>query len=426
MSASPSQQIEDLEKQRRDLALIVADIIAGAGVEQHHPDTAEVLTFGQCHDTMLKPVVAAHNGTTVKASGTVFMAWFPEIKDALLAAVEMQRSLLRFNATRPPRQQMFLRMAIHHGQGIPRETDVYGDVANLGWRIESIAGPNQIVASDAIFDAVGRSSVVQLSHLGRFRLTEQEAERDLYEVLWTKDAIPSTVKAHAMVSGAPRKTMSRYAVQHIKPDGSVGQQVEVKGKITLGRSYGELKFAGDENLAPMHARFTVDHGQVFVEDLMKQGSGVYVRLVSTYTLQDGDTVWMGKHLFRFREKPRAAATPGKEKVDPNLPPTAALLGTGPTAELVVIKDGKLDENEKYALGEAEASFGRVRGTFTFADDPIMSGFHARIYQRGDNFFLEDEGSTNGTYLKVRGRAPVPAGASVRAGAQMMRIIELGS
>ncbi len=424
MPTPAEQQADELEKQRRELTLALGDLIAGAGAEQHHADTTDLPTFAQCHDTLFKPAVAAHKGTAVQGAGTTFMAWFADVKEAVLAAVDMQRGLLRFNATRPPREQVFLRVALHHGLGIPRDTDVYGEVSNLGWRIESIASPGQIVASDTIFDAIGRSNVARLSHLGRFRLSEKEGERDLYEVLWTKDAVPSTVKAHAMVSGAPRKAMARYAVQHVKSDGSAGQQVEVRGKITVGRSYGELKFPTDEALAPMHARFTVDHGQVFVEDLMKGGPGVYVRLVSTYTLQDGDTIWMGNHLFRYREQARAAAPPGKDKAEAGKSDPAALLRTGPSADLVTIKDGKLDESAKYPLGEAEVSFGRVRGTHTFPDDSIMSGAHARVYRRGDNFFLEDEGSTNGTYLKVRGRAPVPAGASVRAGSQMLRIVEL--
>ena len=32
------------------------------------------------------------------------------------------------------------------------------------------------------------------------------------------------------------------------------------------------------------------------------------------------------------------------------------------------------------------------------DDPFASGRHARIYERGGLFYLEDMGSTNGTYL----------------------------
>ena len=35
------------------------------------------------------------------------------------------------------------------------------------------------------------------------------------------------------------------------------------------------------------------------------------------------------------------------------------------------------------------------------DDPFASSAHARIYPRGDFMYLEDMGSTNGTYLNGR-------------------------
>src|SRR5205823_14499915 len=60
------------------------------------------------------------------------------------------------------------------------------------------------------------------------------------------------------------------------------------------------------NLAPLHGRFFVEEGQLFVEDL-SEGKGVFVRLIATYTLQDGDGVLMGKQLMQFREKVEAVA-----------------------------------------------------------------------------------------------------------------------
>jgi pSer/pThr/pTyr-binding forkhead associated (FHA) protein len=35
------------------------------------------------------------------------------------------------------------------------------------------------------------------------------------------------------------------------------------------------------------------------------------------------------------------------------------------------------------------------------DDPFASSAHARVYPRGDFMYLEDMGSTNGTYLNGR-------------------------
>jgi len=73
------------------------------------------------------------------------------------------------------------------------------------------------------------------------------------------------------------------------------------------------------------------------------------------------------------------------------------------------------------LNEEEISFGRSRGTFVFPEDPFMSRAHCKIYHRGEDFFVEDLGSRNGTFIKVRGKAPVPTGATVLVGSQVFKL-----
>jgi hypothetical protein len=48
-----------------------------------------------------------------------------------------------------------------------------------------------------------------------------------------------------------------------------------------------------------------------------------------------------------------------------------------------------------------ATLGRSDGADIHVDDPFASSAHARIFPRGDYMYLEDMGSTNGTYLNGR-------------------------
>ena len=47
------------------------------------------------------------------------------------------------------------------------------------------------------------------------------------------------------------------------------------------------------------------------------------------------------------------------------------------------------------------TLGRSDGADINVNDPFASSAHARIFQRGDFMYLEDMGSTNGTYLNGR-------------------------
>ena len=72
----------------------------------------------------------------------------------------------------------------------------------------------------------------------------------------------------------------------------------------------------------------------------------------------------------------------------------------------------------FPLGE-EVTIGRAPGcSVPLADDTYVSQLHARIYIRDGKPFVEDLGSTNGTYLdraKVTAPTPVPLGVPIRIG-----------
>lgn len=68
----------------------------------------------------------------------------------------------------------------------------------------------------------------------------------------------------------------------------------------------------------------------------------------------------------------------------------------------------------YDLGE-ELTVGRAAGCQVTLDDNYVSQLHARIFSRDGMLFVEDLGSTNGTYLNTR---RVSAPVAMRRGDQL--------
>ena len=65
-----------------------------------------------------------------------------------------------------------------------------------------------------------------------------------------------------------------------------------------------------------------------------------------------------------------------------------------------------------------AMFGRSDGADIRVDDTFASSSHARIFDRGGAMYLEDMGSTNGTYLngrKVQSAERLDVGDTIRIG-----------
>jgi pSer/pThr/pTyr-binding forkhead associated (FHA) protein len=81
---------------------------------------------------------------------------------------------------------------------------------------------------------------------------------------------------------------------------------------------------------------------------------------------------------------------------------------------------------RVSLDSRPILIGRADDSTLVLDDDYASTRHARISLQGDDWYVEDLGSTNGTYLdraKVTGPTRVPLGVPVRIG---KTVIELRS
>jgi hypothetical protein len=73
-------------------------------------------------------------------------------------------------------------------------------------------------------------------------------------------------------------------------------------------------------------------------------------------------------------------------------------GVAPRLEVVAAMGH--EPGTSFDVGEG-ATLGRANGADIRIDDPFASSAHARIFPRGDFMYVEDMGSTNGTYLNGR-------------------------
>jgi FHA domain len=106
-----------------------------------------------------------------------------------------------------------------------------------------------------------------------------------------------------------------------------------------------------------------------------------------------------KDLARGAVGPAAA-----EPVEPPRPrrrqSTMPDLRAGVSPRLVVVAAMGHEPGTAFDVGNG-ATMGRSDGAQIRVDDPFASSAHARIFPRNDFMYVEDMGSTNGTYLNGR-------------------------
>ncbi|MDR7301989.1 FHA domain-containing protein FhaB/FipA [Haloactinomyces albus] len=96
-----------------------------------------------------------------------------------------------------------------------------------------------------------------------------------------------------------------------------------------------------------------------------------------------------------------------------------------TPRQLVVTDGALS-GTRISLEGRPIMIGRADDSTLVLDDDYASTRHAKLSLRGTDWYVEDLGSTNGTYLdraKVTGPTKVPLGVPIRIG---KTVIELRS
>jgi hypothetical protein len=117
--------------------------------------------------------------------------------------------------------------------------------------------------------------------------------------------------------------------------------------------------------------------------------------------------------------PQEAAAAGLRNRRPPEPPRMG--------RLVVLKSPALDERTEFELDSAGITIGRsAQNDVALDEDEFASASHARVEPRQDGVWLEDVGSTNGTFLngvKVSRPRKLKPGDLVRVGETDLRFDE---
>lgn len=132
-----------------------------------------------------------------------------------------------------------------------------------------------------------------------------------------------------------------------------------------------------------------------------------IRVIRADLRAAGRPVTVGADDRPARGGARAASAPSAP-----LPPTMLVVTAGALA------------GTRLRLGDGPILIGRADDSTLVLDDDYVSSRHARLVKEANGYYLEDLGSTNGTYLdRARITAPVavPVGTPIRIGRTVIEL-----
>jgi pSer/pThr/pTyr-binding forkhead associated (FHA) protein len=203
----------------------------------------------------------------------------------------------------------------------------------------------------------------------------------------------------------------------VKADTGDGLAYQLSGtEHIVGRTDGAILFPDDPLLSPQHANFVYRDNKLHVSDL-DSTNGVFIRIHSPVKMESGASFLIGEQLLQI------------EALAPDFGPQPDAEGTYFYASPKRASKMRLIQRLRggdiglivRARGDS-VTMGREGNDVNFPDDPFISGRHAEIAINPDGtFVLADQGSKNGTFVRIAGETPLVHGDYVFVGQQLLRV-----
>jgi pSer/pThr/pTyr-binding forkhead associated (FHA) protein len=246
----------------------------------------------------------------------------------------------------------------------------------------------------------------------------------------------------ALPMPAPAVPSGRLVV--ITKDGGEGASYPIYEQLDVGRLEGDVVVAEDRYLSPRHARILRrsaangepgggSHGHtkgtagLVLRDLGSV-NGIFLRVGNAMggdgrvevVLADQDLFLVGQQVLKFE-----AVKDGEDGLGPASQHGTLLFGTPQAPRFARIAQRTVEgvTRDLFHIRKVETVLGRESGDIVFTDDPFLSRRHAVIKYDRDNkrFLLADLGSSNGTFVQIRGDVALKSGDQFRIGQQLYRV-----
>ncbi len=183
--------------ERCALTILFADVSGSTRLFETRGDEVARRLIGNIL-TALAEVAARHGGRVIKTIGDEIMCTFPGPLHGLLAATDMQRRIK--NDPDFARDNLAIRIGLHHGEALLENGDVFGDAVNIAARMadKSLARRDQIVTTASTVYGITNTTGLRVRSLGQARVLGKQAPIEIVDVIWQEDLANVTTVQRVM------------------------------------------------------------------------------------------------------------------------------------------------------------------------------------------------------------------------------------
>jgi len=152
-----------------------------------------------------------YGGKIIKKMGDAFLVVFRSATDAVLCGIELQRKFMNYNKKYKLSKPIQIRVALHTGEVIFRDGDIYGDTVNTAARVESVTKAGHIVFSETVYSAMNKNEISYV-HLGLKKMKGLKRPLRLFKVKTKIDEIIEKEKKKKIFYRKIKRTIIKLVI----------------------------------------------------------------------------------------------------------------------------------------------------------------------------------------------------------------------
>ncbi|MGZ5269746.1 MAG: adenylate/guanylate cyclase domain-containing protein [Ramlibacter sp.] len=251
--------------------VVFADLVGSTGMFERLGDETAGRFVTQL-TTAMSRTFEQHRGRVVKLLGDGLFVTFPVEADAISACIAIQKRLKDAPVyPGPGAGAVQMQMGVESGEVVEIQGDCYGDAVNTAARLADLAGPEQILTTQRVRDALGAEPPAQLRSIGPMYLRGKSEATEVFRVQWQPER-----DADATMMGASMFKPAAEAHLQLAAAGRMLRLAPRGEPLTLGRSATASLSLNDARVSRVHATIEWRGGHFILNDQSSFGTWVYV------------------------------------------------------------------------------------------------------------------------------------------------------
>ncbi|MBF0345441.1 MAG: FHA domain-containing protein [Nitrospirae bacterium] len=340
---------------------------------------------------IIHPIMKTFKGVYVKSIGDGTLSYFESGNNAVGAAIEIQKTVAKYNRNEEDMLQIHLRIGLNTGNCIVEHNDVFGDVVNVAQRFEAMANTAEIYLSEETFNSLDERHKQLCRYVKTANIKGKKEAFKVYMAMWEDAPTDNIIVGN--IDAVPILKVERAGY----PPFTIPIKEE---EILIGRTSECGVSLTESFVSRHHAHVFLLDGVYYIEDLQSQsGISLNNKPINYSVLRHGDVIKIGPSIvitfLQSHSEDSVSMRSTQDKLRKEIGKIVAQYEQEPYKVVVLLNNSEI---QQHVISTGGLLIGRTGTCNIQLPKQVVSSKHARLWCDNKGIYIVDLDSTNGVLL----------------------------